>query len=161
MPIPYSPPEDLKFRTSDLVFRGSGRAGSLPKTTQWVMHSSIQGQGILPSFLAPAAATPLTQPGCRGRTFSSFLPIFCPVRWSGSIAVGTNADVSFLSGGRGAVARDSAVRDGGLGGQSPRPAVPFVFLLPVHILAAYLRLWVWSEWLLWGSICRLSYLLFI
>ena len=75
--------------------------------------------------------------------------------------MGTNADVSFLSGGRGAVARDSAVRDGGLGGQSPRLAVPFVFLLPVHILAAYLRLWVWSEWLLWGSICRLSYLLFI
>lgn len=75
--------------------------------------------------------------------------------------MGTNADVSFLSGGREAVARDPAVRNGGLGGQSPRLAVPFVFLLPVHILAAYLRLWVWAQWLLWGSICKLRCLLCI
>ena len=31
--------------------------------------------------------------------------------------MGTNADVSFLSGGREAVARDPAVRNGGLGGR--------------------------------------------
>ena len=90
--------------------------------------------------------------------------------------MGTNADVSFLSGGREAVARDPAVRNGGLGGrrwpETPQSetvawevglplAVPFVLLLPVRILAAYLRLWVWSQWLLWGSICKLRCLLCI
>ena len=75
--------------------------------------------------------------------------------------MGISEDISFLSGGREAVARDLAVRNGGLGSRSPRLAVPSVFLLPVHILAAYLRLWVWSEWLLWGSICKLRHLLFI
>lgn len=77
---PVAPPEHLEFRTSDLVIRGA-RKGKQLAQDQTVSHAQQHTKTRhLPSFLAPAAAAPLTQPGCGGRTFSSSFPIFCPVK---------------------------------------------------------------------------------